>query len=190
MRSHTQPSLPIDPDFDHAPPPAVPDPSHPSTKAAMILLTLHASLSIFWAWFAGTPSRDWLDLNFVGIMGVQQYIVNPIITILAAVAVGHQINTTRNDQGASSFTRSAVALQAFVFLALAVSWLARFKVPENLGGKGWSWWIGEWYPLVGWACVNNGILGVGLAISAFYAGIGRGESMTNGGGEREALMGM
>ena len=55
-----------------------------------------------------------------------------------------------------------LGLHFFTFLVLAISWPFRMKLPPNM------WKLGskptvllEWYPWVGWACVNNAILAIG-----------------------------
>jgi hypothetical protein len=79
-------------------------------------------------------------------------------------------------------------LQVALFLALATFWLFRLRLPRNLRGGDW-WVVTEWYPQVGWACVNNGIIAVG-SVLVLYIGSG-GESDSGGRlpGERDALLG-
>jgi hypothetical protein len=172
MRLHTHPSIPIDPN-DPAWPESLNlsyDPS-PTPRTAYTFLALHAALCVLWAYFAGTPTRDWLDLPFVTVMGVNACIVNPFVSLATMYAMKVQIDTTRSTKGISVLTQSTMGFQALVFLALAISWPLRFKVPKNLSrGMGWEYWVQEWYPLVGWACVNNAIIGIGLGIVAVCAG--------------------
>jgi hypothetical protein len=158
------------------------DSAFPSNKTAITLLTLHASLCVFWALFAGTPSRDWLDLHFVGIMGFNQYLINPIITIATGIAFAHQARETT--RGPSALNRTALLLQAIAFLALAVSWLFRFQVPQRREERGFLWLLQVWYPLVGWACVNNAVNAIGHAF-VVYAASGSGGAPD---GERQALL--
>jgi hypothetical protein len=159
------------------------DSAFPSNRAAVTLLTLHASLCIFWALFAGTPSRDWLDLHFIAIMGFNQYLINPIITIATGVAFALQARETT--RGPSALNRTASLLQAITFLALAVSWFFRFQVPRNMRDRGFLWLVQVWYPLVGWACINNAVIAIGHAF-VLYAASGSGGAPD---GERQALLG-
>lgn len=163
------------------------DDNSPSNKTAITLLTLHASLCIFWALLAGTPRDDWLDLPFVTIMGVNQYVINPIISIATAMAFVVQHGTTRDVEGQSALTRTTLLPHLLVFLALAVSWPFRFQVPQNLLVQD-NWWIlTEWYPLVGWTCVNNAVIAFGQGI-LLYAMAGRSDGGVQSNREREALL--
>ncbi|KAH7399187.1 hypothetical protein DE146DRAFT_525984 [Phaeosphaeria sp. MPI-PUGE-AT-0046c] len=190
MRPPRRSLIRLDTDLDspHPVSPSEHDAPSPSSMTAFILLTVHAILSIGWALFAGIPTQDWLDLTFVLIMSAQQYIINPVIAILTVIALGLQINMTRKLQGASALTRWTVAPQALVFLALAISWPMRFKMPRNLSIRRdrW-WWVAEWYPQVGWAGVNSVVIGFGLTVVAFYAGTERAGSGRDG--ASEALLG-
>lgn len=132
----------------------------PSTGTAVVLLALHALLSVFWAVLAGKPSRDWLDLPFIVIMGFNFAIINPMITIATLVAYGLQAIETLATEKRAALSRSALVLQIIVFLALAVLWPFRFKLPQDLRESDTF----EWYPLVGWACVNNALIALGQSI--------------------------
>ncbi|KAH6682330.1 hypothetical protein F5X68DRAFT_25174 [Plectosphaerella plurivora] len=160
-----------------------------STKTAATLLTVHASLCIFWALVAGTPTKDWLDLTFVSIMSFNQWCINPIITITTILASILQAGTTKDVQGPSALNRTVVLLQATVFLALAVSWPFRFQVPLNLRTPYRDDWylLAEWYPLVGWACVNNAVIAIGQGVVLYIAST----KLDNGAaslGERQPLI--
>jgi hypothetical protein len=158
----------------------------PSNKAAATLLLTHASLCIFWALLAGQPRDDWLDLPFVTIMGINQYCINPIITITAIVAFSLQARTANQTRGRSSLNQMSLALQIFVFLALAVSWPFRFRVPRNLYLRVDVWWLEVWYPLVGWTCVNSAVIAFGQIIVLYAVfRVGSGAEM---GEERQALL--
>ncbi|OAL43329.1 hypothetical protein IQ07DRAFT_593125 [Pyrenochaeta sp. DS3sAY3a] len=163
------------------------DDNSPSNKTAITLLTLHASFCIFWALLAGTPRDDWLDLPFVTIMGVNQYVVNPIVSIATAMAFVVQHGTTRDVEGPSALNRTTLLPPMLVFHALAVSWPFRFQVPQNLLLHD-NWWIlTVWYPLVGWTCVNNAVIAFGQVI-LLYAMAGRSNGGVGLDGEREALL--
>lgn len=163
------------------------DSTFPSNKTAVTLLTLHASLCVFWAILAGHPRDDWVDLPFVTIMGINEYCINPIITIVTGVAFALQAKTARESRGLSALSRTTLLLQTVVFLALAVSWPFRFKVPQNLRSQGSLWFLREWYPLVGWTCINNAVITMGQGI-VLYAASRRAESGVAPAGEREALL--
>lgn len=135
----------------------------------MILLVVHAALCVLWAILAGKPSRDWLDLPFVVIMSINYACINPLVTIATGVAYGLQASTTGATQGLISLSRRTLVLQIVVFSALAVMWPIRFKIPQNLKGSS-LWLVFDWYPLVGWACVNNALIAVGQCLVLHAAG--------------------
>jgi hypothetical protein len=122
-------------------------------------------------------------------MGVNQYGINPIITIATGVAFILQFNTTADTRGASAMNRMTLLLPTLIFLALAVSWPFRFKVPQIMRDlfRGDVWLLEEWYPLVGWTCVNNAIIAIGHAVM-LYAASGRARGGVIPEGERQALL--
>lgn len=163
------------------------DSTFPSNKTAVTLLTLHASLCVFWAILAGQPRDDWLDLPFVTIMGINEYCINPLVTIATGVAFALQIGTAKESQGTSAVNRTTLLPQAVIFLALAVSWPFRFQVPKNLRSQGNWWLVEEWYPLVGWTCINNAVIAIGQGI-VLYAASRRADSGEEPDRERQALL--
>lgn len=136
------------------------DRASPSAGTAVVLLALHVLLSVFWAVMAGKPSKDWLDVPFVVIMGINFAFINPLITIGTLVAYGLQAIETVATEKHTALSRSAFFLQIIVFLALAVLWPFRFRLPQDLRESDSF----EWYPLVGWACVNNALVALGQSI--------------------------
>jgi hypothetical protein len=164
------------------------DDTFPSNKTAITLLALHASLCVFWAILAGQPRDDWLDLCFVTIMGINQYCINPFITIVTGIAFALQADTTRDTQGPSALNRRTLLLQAVVFLALAVLWPFRMKVPQNR--RLWSLlsFLREWYALVGWTCINNAIIAIGQGSVLLYATFKRADSGVESGNETQPLL--
>lgn len=140
--------------------PAATDRASPSAGTAVILLALHVLLSVFWAVLAGKPSKDWLDLPFVVIMGINYAFINPLITIATLVAYGLQAIETVATEKRTALSRSAPVLPIIVFLALEVLWPFRFRLPQNLRESDPL----DWYPLVGWACVNNALIALGQCI--------------------------
>lgn len=120
-------------------------------------------------------------------MGINQYLINPVISIATAMAFVVQQGTTRDLQGPSALRRRTLLLQALVFLALAVSWPFRFKLPQDLARDD-NWWLAnEWYPLVGWTCINNAVIAVGQGI-LLYTMSGGSHDEAQPDIEREALL--
>jgi hypothetical protein len=137
-----------------------------SGRTPLILLLLHAILFFLYPPFGGSAD----DYAFFLIAAFDYYIVNPITTLSIAIALAHQANTTWKHQGETALSPTELASQAVLYLGLAISWPYRLALPHNL----WSWeiisfdWIcSEWYPVVGWACVNNAILALGQAVVFF-----------------------
>jgi len=120
-------------------------------------------------------------------MGINQYCINPVITIATVVAFALQAGTARETQGPSALNRTTLLLQAVVFLALAVSWPFRFKVPQNLRSGGNLWLLEEWYPLVGWTCINSAVIAIGQDI-VLYAASTTADNGVEPDGERQALL--
>jgi len=132
----------------------------------LILLLIHAMLFFLYPPFGGSGN----DYAFFLISGFDYYIVNPLTTISIAIAVAQQARMTRKHRGETALSPMAPASQAVLYLALAVAWPYRLALPHNL----WSWETisfeciySEWYPMVGWACVNNAVLALGQAVVLF-----------------------
>lgn len=140
-----------------------------SARTAIILLGLHAVLCAFWAVLAGKPTRDWLDLPFVTIMGINYMFINPLITIATGAAHGLQASEAGMTQDRTALSQTTLVLQIIVFSALAVSWPFRFRLPENLRGPE-LWLVYDWYPHVGWPCVNNALIAAGQCLVLYAVG--------------------
>lgn len=95
-------------------------------------------------------------------MGINYACINPLFTVATAVAYGLQASAAGETHGRTALSRTTLVLQIIVFLALAVVWPFRFSLPENL--KGNLWVVYDWYPLVGWAGVNNALVAAGQGI--------------------------
>jgi hypothetical protein len=159
------------------------------SKTAVTLLTLHASLCVFLAILAGHLTHKWLDLPFVTIMSLNYYFINPIITVATIVAFEFQAGTARETRRRSALSRTTLMLQAFIFLALAVLWPFKFKVPHRMSHsyRGHLWLLEKWYPHVGGTCVNNAVIEIGQVI-VLYVLSGRADSGLGPNGEKQALL--
>lgn len=145
----------------------------PNTRIAVALLALHAALCVFWAILGGKPSKDWSDLPFAVIMSINYAFINPVITVVTGVAFWIQASETGTIQDGTALSRKTPVLQIMVFLALVVLWPFRLRLPQNLKGSS-LWLLFDWYPLVGWACVNNALVVVGQCIVLYaFDGIDR-----------------
>lgn len=137
----------------------------------MTLLILHAALCVFWAFLAGKPRNDWIDIPFVVIMSINYAAINPLITLATGVASGFQATVTGDSQRPNALSRTSLVLQMIIFLALAVLWPIRFSVSLYTRDPS-MWLLSDWYPFVGWACVNNALIAVGSCF-VLYVGTGR-----------------
>ena len=182
------------PPFEPTTPPTSAHGRSMSGRPAIALILVHAALSVGFAVVAGKPARQLNNIAFLIIMSANNYIAIPVSTIAALGAFVYQVRGS-GSQLAGSRTNSSnalstrtFALRGIVFLALAVLWPFRLKLPRNLRNSDW-WVVTEWYPQVGWACVNNAIIAAGsvlvlcIALSAESDG---GERLQ---GERQALLG-
>ncbi|TID00315.1 hypothetical protein CH35J_005075 [Colletotrichum higginsianum] len=107
--------------------------------------------------------------------------LSTILTVAAAVPQARAMLCTRPETSALSLP--CLAAQAVVFALVAISWMVRVEYPPYLP----SW--GEWYRLIGWPVVNNGLFasvqGV-LLLVALRGGAGDGVGSVQG--ERRALL--
>ena len=155
-----------------------------SGEIALILLILHAILFLFSLRVGGRPQ----SLVFLSITGINADVANPLTTISTAIAFMHQASTMWMSQGPSVLSKTTLVLQVATFLALAVSWPFRLVLPENL------WHLGEqpallmeWYPWVGWACVNNAVVAIGQA-TVLYVALRLDGRSTQSASERQVLL--
>jgi hypothetical protein len=108
------------------------------------------------------------DVVFNIIRNINAAVMNPLFTLMAAVTVYTQARSMPDQP--MGWSQWALGLQSFTYLLLAISWPFRLILPPNM------WQLGskpalllEWYPWVGWACVNNTILAIGQGIILFLS---------------------
>ncbi|KAH7124708.1 hypothetical protein EDB81DRAFT_811514 [Dactylonectria macrodidyma] len=94
--------------------------------------------------------KEWYGALFYGIHSMA---INPLVTLGGIAAFFFQW------QQASALSSVGLAAQAFVFAAVALSWIARVQFVEM---KRWGpdFPLKAWYQLVGWAAVDNGIFAI------------------------------
>lgn len=86
------------------------------------------------------------------IVGLIHYLgILPASTILAVAGVVPQVREMRSRTDARALSLPGLAVQAVVFSLVAISWMVRVKYPPYLPS-----WV-EWYWLIGWPVVNNGL---------------------------------
>lgn len=142
----------------------------PSARTAVLVLAIHALLSVGWAVFAGIPDTSWYDFPFGIIMFVNYFFINSLITVSTGVAYGLQAySTAQVPPGRSALSRTALIRQIILFFTLAVLWPIRFPAPVRTRYDD-PWLLMIWYPLVGWACVNNALIAAGQCIVLYNLG--------------------
>jgi hypothetical protein len=178
-------------------PAETPAPSHDkstSGRTAVTLVIFHAAISATFAVIAGKPRRRWDNLAFLIIMSANSYIAIPLSTLATLAAFACQIRrsngelATSRENSPNSLSTRVLALQVVLFLSLALFWPFRLTLPRNLRHDDW-WLVTEWYPQVGWACVNNAVFAA-ESVFVLYLGSGVGsEGSERSPGERQALLG-
>ena len=102
------------------------------------------------------------DVVFNIIRNINAAVINPLFTLMAVVAFFHQARVVPSAVHPNALSHWTLRLHFFTFLVFAISWLFRLILLPNM------WQLGskpaillEWYPWVGWACVNNAIFAIG-----------------------------
>jgi hypothetical protein len=179
-----------------------PEPTAPPTSAHgrsmsgrtdIALILLHAALSVGFAVVAGKPARQLINMAFLIILSANSYIAIPLSTLATLAAFAYQIRHSNSGSAISgenspnALSMRVLALQVVLFLTLALFWPFRLTLPRSLRRGDW-WLVTEWYPQVGWACVNNAVFAAG-SILMLYVGLGVGSEGTERlPGERQALL--
>jgi hypothetical protein len=166
-------------------------------QIATALLVLHAIFAVAFILIAGRPAKYWDNIAFLFIMGFHTAVTNPIATILTVVACALQasrsskfIATSKSsgNDSTDALSRKTAVLQMLTFLALAILWPFRFRMPSKLVRPGWEWMVYEWYPNVGWPCVNNAFVAVGQYFVLYVLAGGNARGGQSAVGERQALL--
>lgn len=162
-------------------------------STAVFLLVLHTGASIMFAAIVGESRRQLDNLAFLIIMSAQAYIANPFATGLLAVAFACQLRWTnvRRKAGevrASALSKYTLASQSAIFLALAILWPSRLMLPSKLRREEPWYLIDEWYPFVGWACVNSFVTAAGNYVVLYVVSATDTKSTTGLAVERSTLL--
>jgi len=137
-----------------------------SGRTPLILLLIHAALFFIYPPIGGSGD----DYFFFIIAGFDYWIVNPLTTNSIAIALIHQATMTWSYRGKTALSPAALVLQLVLYLGLAIAWPYRLALPASLWpreGLTLEWICSEWYPVVGWACVNNAVIALGQAVVLF-----------------------
>lgn len=129
-----------------------------SKTVAVLLWILHVLLFSLSVMAGGRAD----DVVFNIIRNINAGIINPFFTLIAAVAFFFQARVMTAVGQPNALSKWTLGLHFLTFLLLATSWPFRLILPPNM------WQLGakpaillEWYPWVGWACVNNAVLAIG-----------------------------
>ncbi|KAI1454089.1 hypothetical protein F4805DRAFT_461139 [Annulohypoxylon moriforme] len=87
--------------------------------------------------------------------GLHTIYINPVITILAAIAVFPQLNEMLSRKEPGALSTIGLLVQALVFVIVACVWPVRFTIGSDDRVP-----LGAWYQLVGWAAVDNLIFAI------------------------------
>ncbi|EED12094.1 conserved hypothetical protein [Talaromyces stipitatus ATCC 10500] len=138
-----------------------------SKKVAVSLWILHVLSFILSVVAGGRPQ----DVAFNIIRNINATVINPLFTLMAVVAFFYQVRVMPSAGHPNALSNWTLGLHFFTFLLLAISWPFRLILPPNM------WQLGskpaillEWYPWVGWACVNNAIFAIDQGMILLYSG--------------------
>ncbi|KAH7175192.1 hypothetical protein EDB81DRAFT_673361 [Dactylonectria macrodidyma] len=131
------------------------NPSNAPKGRVVALYVSFLFISVVPLFFDLSIPREGVDKEWYGALfyGIHSMYINPLITLGGIAAFFFQW------QQAFALSSVGLAAQAFVFAAVALSWIARVQFIEM---KRWGpdFPLKAWYQLVGWAAVNNGIFAI------------------------------
>jgi hypothetical protein len=134
--------------------------------------------------------RNWVEGLFGGL---HMLCIHPVVTILSIVALPFQARAIRALPAGNlkAVSLSGFLVQGVVFGVVAISWTMRVKSEGNWFNDGipyaMYWYLlFDWYLLVGWAAIDNGIFAL-MQIWLFFLARSWGSSEIIG-GETEPLL--
>lgn len=140
--------------------------SHASAaKIAAALLVSHATLFMFSLLVEGRGD----DIIFFIVNAFNAYFANTLTTISIGIAFLHQASFGQVTKEPRTLSKRSIMLHGVLYLALAISWPFRLKLPSNLWSHGHQWpLVTEWYPWVGWPCVKSTVMATGQALVMLF----------------------
>lgn len=131
-----------------------------TAKIAAALLVSHAMLFLFSQLVEGRGD----DIIFFIVSDCNAYFANTLTAISIGIAFFHEASFSQDMKEPSMLSKRSIMLHGVLYLALAISWPFRLKLPSNLWSHGDQWpLVTEWYPWVGWPCVNSTAMAPGQA---------------------------
>lgn len=113
------------------------------------------------------------DLAFNLMRNLHAVIANYVFTFLLTMSFLFQVHIMPSYGQTNALSKWTLALQSFTFLLLAISWPFRLILPPNMWEHGLKPAVlMEWYPWVGWACVNSAIMAIGQGVLLFISSRG------------------
>lgn len=160
-----------------------------SRKTALTLVFSHAIISLLLIFIAGKSLRQLGNSFFLIIMSANENIAIPLSTLATLAAFFIQVHTQKTTSANNALSRLSIILQAITFLTLASLWPFRFSLPQNLWlRQSASSLCVEWFCVVGWACINHSIIGVGKFIVLYVTAAASNDGSVQSLGERESLL--
>lgn len=144
--------------------------------------------------FDSSSDRNWFEALYI--VGPMMFIIGPMVPYLGFAALWAQwsemkrLRSARSSDGNAADNALSVrglAVQAVVFLLVAVSFVWRMRIPDEELDEHFLVNLRMWYGTVGWATINTLIFAVPQGVLAWIAWRHKGD----GGeiGERSALLG-
>lgn len=145
------------------------DPPQSSVKGTMIVvyasfLSISFVPVLFEARLPPTDSDPYHDRRWVSAIfaNTHMFLIHPVVTVVACAAFFPQLHQVRYRLDPSTLSVDGLAVQAAVFFAVAMCWPLRMSIPFGV-----RWF--DWYSLVGWATVDNGVFAFAQAVLYCFA---------------------
>ncbi|KAF2281487.1 uncharacterized protein EI97DRAFT_410356 [Westerdykella ornata] len=163
-----------------------------SAKFAITTYIAFLLISVVPLFIDAMDPKTWEDRKWpmALFLGIHSLYLSWIITAFNIAAFYYQakqiLSRPPQDQ---ALAQVRLAIQAFVFAFMAVSWIGRVRFPyEEMGGFPWAQ-LSTWYELVGWAAVDRGIFALGQAVLLWMVKRRGASGSGNLDGETEPLLG-
>ncbi|KAJ5098338.1 hypothetical protein N7532_005339 [Penicillium argentinense] len=137
------------------------------------------------------PMRPWSRRFWlVGYWALHSFFIWPIITFLGFFSIYRQAQTIRAVPFPNSLSLHGLAVQAFVFMLLSVTWIFALPFPyEKLEGQVNMNVLIIWYASIGWVIVDSFVFAIGQTILLALALRRRSSDDIPREGETEPLLG-
>lgn len=122
-------------------------------------------------------------------MSANENFAIPLSTLATLAAFFIQVYVQKPIPAPSALSRPSLILQAITFLTLTALWPFRFPSPQTLWPRqsGLSLSL-EWFCVMGWACINHGIMAIGQFVVLYSTAVGSHDGFAQSLGERQSLL--